>query len=191
MPTPASTKGRRGESDVPLDEAYFVWLYSQVASVDALNRSKTYWKLLRLLHGKEFTWDEATMEKDGNRAQDGKNLRQEFLRETNTKMNEPGWLDYGCSMLELMIALAWKLTFEGEGEQSVWFWELIENIGLSPCTDASAPDEAIVDHILNKVINRDYAPNGAGGFFPLTRPKEDQRDVELWYQLNAYLLERL
>jgi hypothetical protein len=26
-----------------------------------------------------------------------------------------------------------------------------------------------------------------GGFFPLTHPNDDQRKVEIWYQMNAYL----
>jgi hypothetical protein len=174
---------------MPLDEAYFVWLYSQVGSVKLRNRSKTYWKLLRLLFQKEFTWQ--GIEKDGNRAQDGKDLRVQFLRETNTVVDEEGWLEMGCSFLEMMIALAWQLAFEGGGEQHERFWEMIDNLGLLDCTDAHPPDEAIVDHILNKVINRDYSPDGAGGLFPLQRTSEDQRRVELWYQANAYLLERL
>ena len=63
---------------MPLDEAYFTWLYSQVGSVKNRNRAKTYWKLLRILHGKEFTW--TNIEKDANRAKDGMNLRRDFLR---------------------------------------------------------------------------------------------------------------
>lgn len=185
---------------MPLDEAYFVWLYSQVGSVDVRNRSKTYWKLLRFLYKKEFTWSKDVL-KDENRAQDGKDLRMEFLRTLggdtqeqiaqHSELTRTGWLDMGCSILELLIALSWKLAFEGEGEPEDWFWILIDNLGLIECTDANPPDEMILDEILNKVINRDYADNGAGGLFPLQKPNEDQRGVELWYQANAYLLERL
>lgn len=174
---------------MPLDEMYFVWLYSQVGSVKNRNRSTTYWKLLRLLYQKEFTWSRK-FDLDGNRAQDGKDLRGDFLRETNSLVDEPGWLELECSMLELLIALSNKLAWEGDGEPKDWFWDMIKNLGLDECTDAHPPDPDIVDHILNKVINRDYAKNGAGGLFPLMKPKQDQRDVELWYQANAYLLER-
>lgn len=182
---------------MPLDEAYFVWLYSQVGSVTIRNRSKTYWKLLRFLHQKEFTW---SIEKDENRAQDGKNLRMEFLRESGNvkepalvieEAEQSGWLLMGCSMLELMVSLAWKMEFEGDGALAGWFWEMLQNLGLTECSDANPPEEEIVNHILDKVINRDYAANGAGGLFPLKDPQQDQRDVELWYQLNAYLLERI
>lgn len=177
---------------MPLDEAYFVWLYSQVGSVQNRNRSKTYWTLLRLLHEREFYWTKK-FDKDGNRAQDGKDLRREFLRDTNTvlsKVND-GWMDLDCSMLELLVALAWKLAFDGGGESATWFWQMIDNLGLTECTDANPPDARIVEEILVKVIGRRYAPNGAGGLFPLQRAEQDQRRVELWYQAQAYLLERI
>lgn len=177
---------------MPLDEAYFTWLYSQVGSVDLRNRSKTYWKLLTLLYKKEFIW--STIEKDGNRAQDGRDLRQEFLDVTGTIMDEPGWTDFPCSMLELMVALSRKLAFQGEGKPSDWFWGLIENLGLIECTDTTDVDQEIIEHILDKVIYREYAKNGAGGLFPLqrhSRRDKDQTQVELWYQAEAYLLERL
>lgn len=174
---------------MPLDEMYFVWLYGQVGSVDLKNRARTYWTLLKFLYEKQFTWTD--IENDENRAQDGKDLRHEFLRETGTPMDEPEWLGMDCSFLELLIALSRTLAFEGGGEPKERFWELISNLGLLECTDAYPPDEMIVNHILDKVINRDYSRNGVGGLFPLKSADRDQRRVELWYQANAYLLERL
>lgn len=189
MTRPLTYERKKVNINMPLDETYFVWLYSQVGSVKNRNRAKTYWTLLRLLHKKEFTW--SNIEMDENRAQDGVDLRLEFKREIGNDLSEFGWMDYGCSMLELMIALSIKLAFEGEGETSDWFWVLIRNLGLIECTDANQPDPHIVENILDKVIERDYAPNGAGGLFPLEFSNEDQRDVELWYQAQAYLLERI
>ena len=175
---------------MPLDEAYFVWLYSQVGSVKNRNLTKTYWKLLRILFQKEFTW--SYIERDENRAQDGIDLRYRFRDETGHDIQDSAWMEQGCSMLELMIALSHKLAFEGEGEMRDWFWMLIDNLGLTECTDAHPPDPNIIEEILDKVIARDYAPNGAGGLFPLNDNNyTDQRDVELWYQAQAYLLERL
>lgn len=175
---------------MPLDEAYFVWLYSQVGEVENKNRSRSYWKLMKFLYEKEFLWLKK-IELDANRAQDGKDLRLSFMRETRTKVDEPGWLDMPCSMLEMLIALAWKLEFEGGRTQAFWFWDMIGNLGLLECTDALELDENIVDYILDKMISRQYAENGAGGLFPLKAPDNDQRDVQLWYQAQAYLLERL
>lgn len=178
---------------MPLDEDYFVWLYSQVGEVDLRNRAQTYWSLLKIFHEKEFTWTRK-FEKDGNRAQAGKDLRKEFLRQTNTRISnrsERLWMDEGCSVLEMMVALSFKLAWDGEGQPADWFWQMIDNLGLTECTDANPPDEMIINIVLDKVINREYGENGAGGLFPLTNTHEDQRDVELWYQAEAYLLERI
>lgn len=175
---------------VPLDETYFTWLYSQVGSVKNLNRTKTYWKLLRIFYAKEFTWSKK-MEKDANRAQDGKDLRQDFLRDTNTPLDEPGWMDMPCSFLELLISLAWKLEFQGGGKQSDWFWEMVNNLHLMECTDATTLNEEEIEHVLDFVMERGYDSAGVGGLFPLAHPDKDQRYVELWYQAEAYLLERL
>jgi hypothetical protein len=46
---------------------------------------------------------------------------------------------------------------------------------------------SVVDEILERVIGRTYRPDGRGGFFPLRYAEKDQREVELWYQLNAYV----
>lgn len=176
---------------MPLDEAYFVWLYAQVGDTKTRTRSNQYWKLLTMLHRKPFTWDRRKMEMDGNRASDGKDLRKEFLNNTGTALDEPDWLNMECSFLEMLIALSWKLAFDGGGEPRDWFWRIIDNLGLLSCNDSHPPDEAIVDHILNRVINRTYAFNGAGGLFPLNEPVVDQRGVQIWYQGQAYILERI
>lgn len=176
---------------MPLDQAYFMWLYSQVGSVENRNLTKTYWKLLEILYQTEFTWRE--IENDANRAQDGKDFRREFLAESQRELSKADehWMDMGCSFLELLISISWKLEFQGGETLGYWFWQLIENMGLIECTDASEIDETIVKHIITRVIERDYSPNGAGGLFPLTHTDKDQREVELWYQAEAYLLERL
>lgn len=92
-------------------------------------------------------------------------------------------------MLELMIALSRRLSFEDDGEPRNWFWQLMENLGLERYNDHTPIPERAVDELLNGVIWRTYKRNGAGGLFPLKRASEDQRNVEIWYQLCAYLLE--
>ena len=54
----------------------------------------------------------------------------------------------------------------------------------------SARVRDIVADAMAAIIWRTYDSNGYGGLFPLRNPREDQRKVELWYQLNAYLLEQ-
>lgn len=176
-----------------LDEQYFTWLYSLVGSVKTRQNSRTYWSLVKYLYTKEFIW---LIPNDDNRVEDGRDLRYEFMAEREIDEVDPDWLGLGCSMLELLLGLSRRLSFEVEGDPRVWFWHLLETLDLARFNDAycnrlakDERDEAIND-ILDRVIWRTYSPNGSGGLFPLQRPEQDQRDIELWYQLSAYLLEQ-
>lgn len=172
----------------PLDDLYLEWLYSQVASVRHRSKSKTYWCLLRQLYKKEFVW---LVPNDDNRVEDGRDLRLEFLDSTGLQDVDPSWMHLGCSMLEMLIGLSKRLSFEGEGSVKDWFWELLENVELEQCTDTRYNEqmEAYVDMVLDRIIWRTYDRSGKGGLFPLQHSIRDQRKLELWYQLCAYLLE--
>ena len=172
----------------PIDELYFTWLYNQVADSRASSPSRTYWRLLRILYTKEFVW---FVPNDDNRIEDGKDLRTEFVEEQRLENVDHGWMHLGCSFLELLIALSRRLAFEAEGEPADWFWHMLENIGLHIYNDREATPFQDIDEILDQVIWRTYRHNGVGGLFPLDGPCQDQRDVELWYQLSAYVLERI
>lgn len=169
-----------------LDELYFEWLYSQVASVKTKNPSKTYWKILNILFKKEFVW---IVPNDDNRIEDGKELRYEFIEECKPEVVDQNWMELGCSMLELFVGLSRRLAFETNAPPYEWFWEIMENLDLVYNDAVHIPRDR-VEEKLDRVIWRNYRPNGRGGLFPLRKPRQDQREVEIWYQLNAYLLER-
>lgn len=176
----------------PLDELYFVWLYSQVNSVDFKNPSRTYWFLLRKLFTTEFIW---FVPNDDNRVEDGRALRHEFIETEEIEDVDAEWLSIGCSVLEMLIGLARRLSFEDDGEPRVWFWHLIDNLDLYSVNDRfafkdEAKAESLIEDAVDRMIWRTYAPDGYGGLFPLKHPTADQRHVELWYQLSAYLMER-
>jgi hypothetical protein len=171
-----------------LDDQYLEWLYSQVAPVEEKGPSKTFWRLFRQLYSKEFIW---IIPNDDNRVEDGRDLRYEF-RNTFTKLKiDNNWMHLPCSMLEMLIGLSRRLAFLTDSVQDIWFWQLLENLNIHQCTDArySEKAESYIDTVLDTVIWRTYEYNGVGGLFPLIHPAEDQRNVEIWYQLNAYLLE--
>lgn len=171
----------------PLDELYLKWLYSQVGSVKFKNPSRTYWSLVRKLFTTEFLW---FIPNDDNRLEDGRDLRSEFLADQGIEEVDPDWMLLGCSMLEMLIGLSRRLAFECEGEPRDWFWHMIDNLGLYSYNDRKPFPEELVEETLNRVIFRTYQPDGTGGLFPLRHATQDQRKVELWYQLSAYILER-
>lgn len=169
----------------PLDELYLSWLYECVANPEITNPSRTFWNLMQHLYTKEYVW---LIPNDDNRVEDGRFLRDEFIEDLVLDDIDPDWMDLGCSMLEMMIALSRRLSFQGGGEPRDWFWHLIDNLGLR-IVDSQRFPKSKVEEVLDRQIWRTYKSNGAGGLFPLQHPRHDQRDVELWVQLNEYLLE--
>lgn len=175
--------------DGPLDEQYLQWLYAKTGPVTLKNPSQTYWTLLKLLYRIQFSWLIPT---DANRGEDGRGLRYLFLDECHIR-NDEDWLGLECSVLEMLIALADRLSFEAGREPESWFWELIENLDLTEYTDRSFfsyDQEVDIESKVEVFLKRTYTYSGRGGLFPLEDPREDQRDVEIWYQMGAYLLER-
>lgn len=173
-----------------LDDAYFEWLYSQIGAVRNKNPERNFWHLCRKLYTTEFTW---FVPNDDNRVEDGKELRLEFLTSTRYRLDDPHglFMDLGCSMFEMLVALAKLAAFESERSPVEWFWRFMHNLELDEYSDSifEISIEEEVDEVLARLNDRTYSRNGEGGLFPLRRARQDQREVELWYQLSSYLLE--
>lgn len=168
-----------------LDELYFQWLYSLVADSDEHRKSRTYWNVLRQLFGKEFVW---LIPNDDNRIEDGRYLRIEFIEALDLHDIDPEWMNLGCSIFELIVGLARRLVFAAEGETAAWFWHLIGNLGIR-YNDNTRFNPEEVEEILDNLNFRTYEPDGRGGLFPLKHPHRDQTKLELWFQMQSYLLE--
>jgi len=172
----------------PLDELYLVWLYSQVANTRVKDSRKTYWDLMRALFTTEFVW---FVPNDDARVDDGRELRYQFLYDAEIPEVDPLWMDQGCSYLEMLVALARRCAFVNERNPKYWFWELIGNMGLSECNDAYQVNlPALVEEVTDQITFRTYDIDGVGGLFPLKRPTKDQTKVEIWFQMQAYVMER-
>lgn len=162
-----------------LDYEYYEWLVSQIH----IPTGKTYGDLFERMHNLEFVW---TVPNDDNRVQDGIDLRAEFLEETGgRKLNLTV-----VTFLEVLVALSRRVAFTAGGNAEQWAWRLIKNIRLHKMSDPlDGTRVLVVNDILDAVIWRTYHPDGRGGFFPLNNPSEDQTKVEIWYQMNAYVME--
>lgn len=177
------------ETETTLDNLYLEWLYSNfIGAVSNRNPEKSYWELSRQLYETPFTW---ILPDDANRAERGKELRQQFINECNIQDVEINWLQLDCSVLEMLISLAGRASFEMWGEPGDWFWDFIKNLGLHEYNDLIYSKAIMreVDAVVRRWLDREYDKNGVGGLFPLKNANQDQTKLNIWYQLQAYLLE--
>lgn len=156
--------------------------------------------LFDVLHDTEFEWDHVRFPRDSDREADGRYLRLRFSDESGMDIMED-WLAWPCSFLEFLIALACaiddKIMYDPDTPEGpwTWFWEMMANCGLKTCTDEWMMEAGMsgwkkVSEITKTITGRRYEYNGNLGLFPLRRPEMDQRSVEIWYQANAYFIEK-
>ena len=177
-----------------IEQDYFQWL-CDIVHIE--QEYVSYRLLARDLHRRPFLY---FVDYDENRAGDGLELREEYMRQ----IDYPGYADIEgeCSVFEMIVALARRMDFETSDPYDLddlsdrtafWFWEIMDNLGLSRYSDDVYVEESgdvMVDFIIDLLLERKYEPNGIGGMFPLESYAEDQRYVEIWNQMNAYLSER-
>lgn len=167
----------------PIEELYFNWLYAKVCDPLAESKSQKFEVLIRELHKTEFV---PQVPGDDNRAEDGCDLRDEFLDTVHEKADDV-WMSYACSVLEALIALSRKAAYNTSSDIRTWFWRMLSNLGLAELSDDVNPNPNHIQQVLDVFVWRMYDHNGNGGVFPLTNTEYDQRYIELWYQLNEYI----
>jgi hypothetical protein len=161
-----------------IDYEYYEWLVSQVA----VPNNKTCNDLFERMHNLEFVW---FIPNDDNRVQDGLDLRYEYLDEAKRRLALEG-----ATLLEILISLSRKVAFTAGGDERRWAWKLLKNLRLHKMTDPLEGNRLDrVDDILHTLVWRTYERNGQGGFFPLKNSPDDQTKVEIWYQMQAYVIE--
>lgn len=159
---------------------YFWWLVDFIAN----GYEGSYKKLLGQLFDTAFVY---SLEKDANRAHDGLDLRDQFCYEAGLDLD----ISSPCSVLEMMIALSIRCETDvmynpAAGDRTyIWFWLMIENLGLSDMDD-QAYDRRIVNDILMNFLNRTYDTDGKGSLFYVPGTRGMQHE-EIWYQMNTFL----
>lgn len=159
-------------------DKYLEWLFN-IIKLD--EQAFDYSLLMEQLFETEFEW---SVENDDNRAKDGEALRNEY----GYRFGGP------CSVLEMMIGLARRIETDIMGDPNdvdhtdFWFWKMVENLGLLVYSDRNFKYDS-VNYIIRRLIERKYKADGNGGLFPLKYPEEDQRNVEIWFQMCEWLNE--
>ena len=173
-----------------LNNEYFEWM-CQLVYDERYTRSLSYHKFLSHLHNIDFQY---SLPMDGNRAEDGTDLRYRFGYEN--RYEGPMIASYldnrPCSVLEMLIALASRCEENIMRDPDIgdrtgqWFWNMIVSLGLGSMSD-SRFDAAYTDEVIFRFMNRKYKRNGEGGLFTIEHCKYDLRSVEIWWQMNWYL----
>lgn len=171
-----------------LTSGYFNWLYEKVTN-SQYAPAGSYRLLLGMLHDIDFV---AVLNMDENRASDGIELRYQFGNEKDVIPAEIAYYidKRPASVLEVLIGLAERYEIHILGDPSygnrcaLWFWSMIENLGLDEMED-SCFDPEIILQVITKFLNREYEKNGRGGAFYTTQ-NCDMRTIELWYQFSIW-----
>lgn len=177
-----------------MSDLYFDFLCGLVA------KRHGFKTLLRYLYDTEFY---SLIPNDGNRIGDGEHLRNIFIEERGPTglpflPKKERFTRDGCCLLEVLIGLSYRLESELTGGRygrpaGEWFWVLIENLGLEWMDDVEFSIEfdtfSMVERRVRTFLDRQYSTDGSGGLFPLKNPQKDQRRVELWYQMGAWVIE--
>lgn len=176
-------------TDEEIINNYFLWLCGLVG-ISSSRSDHSRRNLAAMLHHQHFYW---TVPNDGNREQDGIELREEYADKYLT--GDCPCLDGPCTVLEMLVALSRRMDFElydsRKGDRThVWFWEMCNNLGLKPFSKDNPYDdgkEINNARIISRFLERMYSRNGEGGLFPLRMTIRNQKHVEIWYQMMEYL----
>lgn len=171
-----------------IESEYFEWLLDLSQS---LCPSASYQKLFEYLYSREFF---STIGHDTNRIDDGKDLRLQFTEESSVYNYRDAYkylYNYPCSVLEMMVALAYRCEsiigdYERGDRTAIWFNQMLRSLHIDIMDDSNF-DESYVDRVIDTLINHKYRRNGDGGLFTLKNPPKNMQKTEIWYQMCWYL----
>ena len=176
--------------ETDIGEAYFAWLYDKVFAVNDKRSTSSYTMVCRNMHTVVF---QDLVRYDENRIAEAAELRNDFQKKSRLRAMEVADIMVSdASVLEVLIGLAKRADFMVPLGLNVWFQIFMENLKLVVFNDSYCMHHAMLgaQGTISRFNERRYEANGHGGIFPLTSPRQDQREVELWYQMGAYMTEK-
>ena len=177
--------------EATIKKEYFEWLCSLVKA------EKEYSMLWQKLHDMDFVW---IVDRDENRASDGKYLRYIFTIEAFDKDVDADEIDQilsgPCSVMEFLVGLARRIeddimeSVDLENRTYRWFHEMVGNLGLLKYDNKHYSDGEI-DAIVHRFMSRKYSKNGVGNIFRVGHFSGPVfSSLEIWSQMQAYFLEK-
>ncbi len=176
-------------SDIAVKRHYFLWMYEKV---DPDHTKYNYSMLMSYLFQREYTY---TIDKDENRMADGLSMRRNYILNYEPTMDPDEFMpNEPCSVLEMLVALAIRCDRDIMGDPlkgddpAYWFWTMLWNLGLRDMDNEHFDRDTVAYHV-DIWLSRSYDSRGIGGLFPRCRDGFDQREMEIWDQMNGYLIE--
>lgn len=161
---------------------YLIW-------IGGLQKFRQYGRLFEILHNIQFTY---ILDRDNNRNEDGNDLREDYLiPDCFDKEADKYFYGHWVSVLEMLLALAIRVDDEFIGDPSEehpedFLMEMINNLGLGVYRGEKYRENDVIK-IVQKWMNRKFDKGGYGSPFPLKYSCEDQRKIEIWDQMIAYI----
>lgn len=179
-----------------INDKYFNQLVKIISSYKDPDYISNHIDVLKLMYDTTFS---VVIDNDENRIKDAINFRHGVLNALGINTNKY-FEDGSASLLEVMISLADRMSFiisdpNNPNRLGECFWDIFSNIGMHMYTNEFIQDQnekamAFYRDDVKCLMDRNYEYNGTGGFFPLIYANQDQRRVEIWYQMQAYLDEK-
>lgn len=177
-----------------MEEEYFEWLCGIVNGGDP---EEPFYNLLATMHNCIFRW---TIDLDENRVADGRELRCDWDEQCFAAMSDRQFdifMREPVSVLEVLIGLSIRIQEEimwnpDKGDRvPVWFWQMIDNLGLKDLDDDHFYGEESAERVVETLsiwMDREYSRDGKGSIFPIPRCNKDLRRLQIWSQMSEYFL---
>lgn len=179
--------------DLSLNNMYFRWLLGILGFKEPI--SCRYINLLTYLFSTSFKLTDPIVGHDDNRLNDGFELRADYSN-SFTDPDLPDIFGEPVSVLEVLVAFARRIDddimYDGNLHASKWFFIMIDNLGMTNFTDDRLGIDWTIDdaeQIIDIWMSRQFEPDGKGSIFPVKYTAFDQREVEMWYQMQEWFKE--
>lgn len=181
--------------------SYYDFLVQQIAFDGVILKSNFYSHLLSFMYAKNFYWM-PRFPLDSDREEDGYALRSRFLETFGGQVNyaefEAFCQEKKASVLEVLVALCIRIsgliTSENNGIVGLYFWHLLDNLGLSWADDKEF-DPDVVNNVFDNWMQRKYNPDGSGGnififgnFSTNNFCAKNAAEMNIWDQANLYFM---
>lgn len=149
-----------------------------------------YHKLCEFLDTIPYRW---SIDLDENRMLDAMTLREEYIDLHGGRGR--AFVNGEVSVFEVLVALSIRMEhicYDSEDDKTgERFIEMIHNLAIQ-FNNLRWNDEVqkTVEERVRVWLDREFDRFGYGSPFPNKRAKEDQRKVELWYQMNKYIVDK-